>query len=157
MELYKTRKKQIKPHIKKKNAHDVNRFISTTHITNDGEIADQASHIIHEEKIAAEAQYDGFYAVCTNLESDIGEIITINQKRWEIEESFRILKTEFKSRPVYVRKDTCIQAHFLTCFLALTFFRILEKKLDEQFTCSQITKTLRDMKVLKIGDEGFTL
>lgn len=142
--------------LKKKNAHDVNRFISTTHITNDGEIADQASHIIDEEKIAAEAQYDGFYAVCTNLESDVGEIITINQKRWEIEESFRILKTEFKSRPVYVRKDTCIQAHFLTCFLALTFFRILEKKLDEQFTCSQITKTLRDMKVLKIGDEGFT-
>lgn len=150
-------KKVEKPSsLKKQNAHDVKRFISTTHVTNDGEIADQTSHTIDEEKISEEAKYDGLYAVCTNLESDINEIITINQRRWEIEESFRILKSEFKSRPVYVRKDTCIQAHFLTCFLALTFFRILEKKLEEQYTCPEIIETLREMKVLEITDEGYT-
>lgn len=86
----------------------------------------------------------------------LNEIININQRRWEIEESFRILKTEFKSRPVYVRKDTCIQAHFLTCFLALTVFRILENKLDNQFTCPEIIDTLQAMKVLEITDEGYT-
>jgi len=142
--------------LQKQNAHDVKRFISTTHITNDGEIADQANHTIDEDKIAEEAKYDGLYAVCTNLKSDIDEIININQRRWEIEESFRILKTEFKSRPVYLRKDTCIQAHFLTCFLALVVFRILEKKLDNQFTCPEIINTLQAMKVLEIADEGYT-
>lgn len=142
--------------LQKQNAHDVKRFISTTHVTNDGEVADQASHTIDEGKILEEAKYDGLYAVCTNLESSIDEIININQRRWEIEESFRILKTEFKSRPVYVRKDTCIQAHFLTCFLALTVFRILEKKLDNQFTCSEIIDSLQAMKVLEITDEGYT-
>lgn len=142
--------------LQKQNAHDVKRFISTTHVTNDGEIADQASHTIDENKISEEAKYDGLYAVCTNLESSIDKIININQRRWEIEESFRILKTEFKSRPVYVRKDTCIQAHFLTCFLALTVFRILENKLDNQFTCPEIIDTLQAMKVLEITDEGYT-
>lgn len=86
----------------------------------------------------------------------LNEIININQRKWEIEESFRVLKMEFKSRPVYVRKDTCIQAHFLTCFLALTVFRILEKKLDNQFTCPKIIDTLQAMKVLEITDEGYT-
>lgn len=142
--------------LQKQNAHDVKRFISTTHVTSDGEIANQASHAINEEKISEVAKYDGLYAVCTNLEADVDEIININQRRWEIEESFRILKTEFKSRPVYGRKDTCIQAHFLTCFLALTIFRILEKKLDEQFTCSNLIHSLQEMKVLEITDEGYT-
>lgn len=142
--------------LQKQNAHDVKRFISTTHVTNEGEIANQASHTINEDKISEEAKYDGLYAVCTNLEADVDEIININQRRWEIEESFRILKTEFKSRPVYVRKETCIQAHFLTCFLALSIFRILEKKLNEQFTCSNIISTLQEMKVLEITGEGYT-
>lgn len=142
--------------LQKQNAHDVKRFISTTHVTNEGEIANQASHTINEDKISEEAKYDGLYAVCTNLEADVDEIININQRRWEIEESFRILKTEFKSRPVYVRKETCIQAHFLTCFLALSIFRILEKKLNEQFICSNIISTLQEMKVLEITGEGYT-
>lgn len=71
--------------------------------------------------------YDGFYGVCTNLESSVEEIVKINQRRWEIEESFRILKSEMRSRPVYLQKDERIKAHFLVCFLSLLIYRLLEK------------------------------
>ena len=88
--------------------------------------------------------YDSIYTVCTNLDDDIEYIIRISQRRWEIEESFRIMKSEFKSRPVYLSRKDRIEAHFMTCFLALTLYRVLEHKLEHQFTCPQILKTLRE-------------
>ena len=72
---------------------------------------------------------DGFYAIATNLDDTPEQIIQINHRRWEIEECFRIMKHEFSARPVYVRKDMRITAHFTVCFLALVLFRRLEKLL----------------------------
>lgn len=149
-------KKMQKPtHLEKKRANDPARFIKSTHLTSDGEIAERASHTLNEEQIRDESKYDGFYGVCTNLESTVEEIIQINQRRWEIEETFRILKSEMRSRPVYVRKDERIKAHFLTCFLSLLIYRVLEKKLGEAFTCPEIIQTLRNMSVLEYVGEGY--
>ena len=97
--------------------------------------------------------YDGFYAVCTNLDDiRIDEIIKINKKRWEIEECFRIMKTEFKARPVYLRRENHIKAHFITCFIALFVYRILEKKVGEKYTCEQLIDTMRDMIMERPGN-----
>ena len=89
--------------------------------------------------------YDGFYAVITNLEDNINEILKINRQRWEIEENFRIMKSEFEARPIYVRREDRIKAHFLTCYISLLLYRLLEKKLSGNYTCEQILKTLRSM------------
>lgn len=59
----------------------------------------------------------------TNLEGDVNEILKINRQRWEIEENFRIMKTDFKARPVYVRREDRIKAHFLICFISLLLYR----------------------------------
>lgn len=141
--------------LNKHNQNDPKRFIKATHVTENGEIADKTQATLNREQIDHESMYDGFYAVCTNLESTIEEIIKINQRRWEIEETFRILKSEFQSRPVYLQKDARIKAHFLTCFLSLLIYRILEKKLDEQFTCPELISTLRNMKVNELDGEGY--
>ena len=100
-----------------------------------------------------EAQYDGLYAVCTNLEDNVEDIIKINHNRWEIEESFRIMKSEFKSRPVFLSREDRIKAHFITCFLALVIFRYLEKKLDNKYTVEDIISTLKQMNFLKKDDD----
>lgn len=158
------RDKQIERAIKKiENPNSLNkphqnnpkRFIKATHVTNDGEIADKTQATLNQEQIDTEKMYDGFYAVCTNLDSTVEEIIKINHGRWEIEETFRILKSEFRSRPVYLQKDTQIKAHFLTCFLSLLIYRILEKRLDEQFTCSELITTLKEMKMMESDGEGY--
>ncbi|WP_062352880.1 IS1634 family transposase [Bacillus kwashiorkori] len=141
--------------LKKKRANDPARFITAIHATKDGEIAEKTHFSIDEAAIQKEAQYDGFYGICTNLESDPKELIRINHKRWEIEETFRVMKSELKSRPVYVKKDCRIEAHFLTCFLALLIYRLLEKRVDEQFTCHEIIQTLREMKMMELSGEGY--
>ena len=105
--------------------------------------------------ILNEAQYDGFYGVCTNLEDSIDVIIRANHQRWKIEETFRIMKSEFKARPTFVRRDDRIRAHFLTCFIAMLAFRIIESRLDHQFSCHKIIQTLREMKWLELSGEGF--
>lgn len=115
--------------LKKCNSNDYKRFIAKEHCTNDGKLADKEIYSIDSELIAQEAVYDGFYAVCTNLEDDASEIIKINTRRWEIEESFLIMKSEFKARPVFLQRDDRIQAHFTTCFISLMIYRLLEKKL----------------------------
>ncbi len=99
--------------------------------------------------------HDGFYAVCTNLEDKASTIIKINQKRQKIKECFRILKYDFKSRPVYLSRDDRITAHFTTCFLALTVYRYLEKQLNEQFTCDEIITNLRDMNFYYVPADGY--
>ena len=134
---------------------DVKRFIKKTAVTGDGEIAKKAVYEINEDVIAAESEYDGFYAVCTNLDDDPADIAKINHDRWEIEESFRIMKTEFEARPVYLQRDDRIKAHFLTCFIALLIYRIIEKLLNEEFTCDELIETLREMSMRKVGDEGY--
>lgn len=141
--------------LKKANANDYKRFIAKEHCTNEGEIANKELYSIDIDLISKEAAYDGFYAVCTNLDEDASTIININKRRWEIEESFRILKSEFKARPVYLQRDDRIQAHFTTCFISLMIYRLLEKKLEENYSCTEIITGLRDMNFLEIPFEGY--
>jgi transposase len=141
--------------LKKANANDYKRFIETTSITAEGEIADKSVYRIDSEMIAKEEVYDGFYAVCTNLEDEASEIVKINHKRWEIEECFRIMKSEFKARPVYLSRDDRIEAHFTTCFLAMVLFRYLERHLSHQFTCTEIVEGLRNMNFYEIPGDGY--
>ena len=137
-----------------KNQNDPHRFISRDVMTEDGEACTKEVPYLNVDLIAEEARYDGFYAVCTNLEDmSVDEIIKINKKRWEIEECFRIMKTEFKARPVYLQREDRIKAHFLTCFISLFVFRILEKKLQEKYTCEEIIGTLRNMDMYRPGDK----
>lgn len=141
---------------KGKGSNDPARFIQRTSVTEDGEIAQKNIYQLDEAKILEESMYDGFYAVVTNLEGDIREIININKQRWEIEENFRIMKSEFEARPVFVRREDRIKAHFLICFISLLVYRLLEKKLGEEFTCSQILETLRNMNVTLLSkDSGY--
>lgn len=141
--------------VDKRSQNDARRFVTKTSLTKDGEVAETAVYELDEAAIAREAQYDGFYAVCTNLDDDPPEIAKINRGRWEIEESFRIMKSEFEARPVYLQRDDRIKAHFLTCFIALLIYRILEKKLGEEYTCEEIIKCLREMDMRKIGNSGY--
>ena len=141
--------------LKKHHQNDCKRFIKKTGVTSDGEIADKEIYALDQSVIDEEARYDGFYAVCTNLSDEPPKIAKINHSRWEIEECFRIMKTDFKSRPAYVRTDSRIQAHFMTCFLSLILFRYLEKALDYQYTCEEILTALREMNFLIIAGEGY--
>ena len=137
-----------------KNPNDPARFIKKTSVTGDGEIAEKAIYELDPKRIREEEMYDGFYAVITNLEDDPAEVIKINRRRWEIEENFRIMKSEFEARPVYVQRDDRIKAHFLTCYISLLVYRLLEKKLDEKYTCSQILETLRGMQMTLLSKES---
>lgn len=142
--------------IGKPKQNDPKRFISTISTTSNGEVAEENHYKLNYDVINEEAKYDGLYAVCTNLEDSVQEIIKINQRRWEIEESFRIMKSEFKSRPVYLSKDDRIKAHFTTCFLALTIFRYLEKILGEEFTAEKIIDTLRSYNLKDENGLGYS-
>ena len=136
-----------------KNQNDPHRFIKRQAATEDGEICSEEIVYLDTAVIENEQLYDGFYAVCTNLDDmRIDEIIKINKKRWEIEECFRIMKTEFKARPVYLQTEEHIKAHFITCFIALFVYRILEKKIGEKYTCEQLVDTMRDMIMARPGD-----
>lgn len=139
----------------KNRQNDPKRFIKSSSITNDGEIADKKVFSLNQSAIDKEAIFDGFYAVCTTLEDDISEIIKVNKRRWEIEESFRILKSDFKARPVYLKRDDRIKAHFATCFLALLIYRILEHKLQEKYTSCEIIQTLRSMNLRELEGIGY--
>lgn len=130
---------------------DYKRFIHRIPVTGSGEVAEKTVYALNEDKIREEESYDGFYAVATNLDDSPEDIIKINHGRWAIEECFRIMKHEFKARPVYLQRDIRIAAHFTTCFLALVIFRYLEKKLGPRFTCAQIVSGLRDMKFYKLN------
>lgn len=141
--------------LKKANANDFKRFIKKMSITNDGEVAGKDIYSLDTSLITAEERFDGFYAVCTNLDEDASVIISVNRRRWQIEECFRIMKSEFKARPVYLSRDDRIKAHFTTCFLALLIYRLLEKKLGDKFTCSEIIDGLADMNFLEVKGEGY--
>lgn len=141
--------------LKKPKQNDPKRFIKTLNVTNDGELAEKSIYTIDPSIIDEEAKYDGLYAVCTNLKDSVEDIIKVNKRRWEIEESFRIMKSDFKSRPVYHSKDEMIKAHFLTCFLALVVYRYVEKRLNEKYTAPEIIETLRKMDMRLEKDESY--
>ena len=144
--------------INKKNATDCKRFILQTHCTTDGEVAQKTSLSLNQEMIEQEARFDGFYAICTDLEDNALDIIGINSGRWIIENAFRIMKTEFEARPVFLQRRDRIETHFLTCFLALLLYKNLEKKINRgrnHFTTDEIINTLIDMNFLMIEGEGY--
>ena len=141
--------------LNKSNQNDYKRLIKKTHCTSEGEIAEKDIYCIDNDLIAAEEAFDGFYAVCTNLEDEASEIVRVNKRRWEIEDCFRIMKSEFKARPVFLSRDDRIQAHFMTCFISLIIYRLLEKKLGEKYTCHDILKNLKEMDFYQIKGEGY--
>lgn len=143
---------------KKKSPNDAKRFIKAEHSTQDGELAKYESFSLNQEMIDQEARFDGFYALCTDLHDPAPAIIKLNGGRWIIENGFRVMKTDFDARPVYVRRDDRIKAHFLTCFLALLIYKYLEKMINrggKHFTTSEIVDALREMDFLSVAGEGY--
>lgn len=141
--------------IEHKRQNDPKRFIKADHATTEGEVADKTRYYIDENAIAQEEKYDGFYAVCTSLDDEPETIVRVNKRRWEIEECFRIMKSEFEARPVFLHRKERIVAHFITCFIALILYRYLEKKLNNRYTCDQIISTLQEMNFLKYEGKGY--
>lgn len=140
---------------KGKNQNDYRRLINSINSTDNGEIAENQSYMINQELIEEEEKYDGYYALTTNLIGDITEIFKIVKGRWEIEESFRIMKSDFLARPVNLSREDRIKAHFMTCFISLFIYRLLEKKLNNKYTSSELLSTLRNMNVLETKGDGY--
>ena len=140
---------------KKAKQTDYKRLIKEDHVTNQGEVASAVKLSFDQDKVDYEKGFDGFYAVCTNLEDDAAEIARINKMRWRVEECFRIMKSELKARPVYLSRDDRIKAHFLTCFMALLIYRVLEQKLNLDYSCHEIINTLREMNMMKTELEDY--
>ena len=139
----------------RKNPNDPACFIEKTAVTPEGEEAD-IKYSLDENKIAEETLYDGLYAVCTDLLDDnVANILKVSEGRWQIEECFRIMKTDFSARPVYLQDENRIQAHFLICFLALTIYRFLEKKMDLKYTCEELLETLKAINFAEIQEQGY--
>lgn len=139
--------------IKTNNPRDPRYYIQSSHSTNNGEVAKEAHYELDEKKIKEDSLYDGFYAVATDLEDDdLTLIIKSNKQRWEIEESFEIMKSELKTRPMYVSSKEAIHGHLLTCFIALLVYRLLEKEyLKERYTCPEVMNTLRALNITHLG------
>ena len=140
---------------KGKNQNDYRRFVESVNSTKDGEVAENTSYYINQDIINEEQKYDGYYALTTNLIGEINEIIKIVKGRWEIEESFKIMKSDFLARPVNLSREDRIKSHFMTCFISLFIYRLLEKRLNYKYTTSQILNTLRNMEMLEQKGLGF--
>ena len=140
---------------KGKNQNDYRRFIDSVNSTDNGEVAENITYSINQDIIAEEEKYDGYYALTTNLVGDVNEIFKIVKGRWEIEESFRIMKSDFLARPVNLSREDRIKSHFLTCFISLLIFRILEKKMNYKYTSSQLLREIRNMDLLELKGYGY--
>lgn len=139
----------------RKNPNNPARFIEKIAMDKNGEVIEEY-YSLDQNKINDEAMYDGFYAITTNLEDDdVKAIIDVSERRWQIEECFRIMKTDFKARPVYVSLDEHIEAHFLTCFVSLIVYRLLESKLNYKYTVNEIIEALRDMEMVDTQYNGY--
>ena len=139
----------------RKNPNDPARFIGKVAATEDGEVA-KTHNYLDEEKIQNESLYDGLYAVSTDLlDDEVGDILKVSEGRWEIEECFRIMKTDFEARPIFLQNETRIKAHFLTCFISLVIYRYLEKALGNSYTCETILDTLKSMNLASVQGQGF--
>lgn len=144
--------------LNRKSQNDPKRFIKSESFTGDGELAQITNYSLNHEMIAQEELFDGFYAVCTDLDGSAPAILKANSRRWMIENCFRTMKTDFDARPVYLQRDDRIRAHFLTCFLALLLYKFLEKKINRggnHFSTEEIISTLSDMNFLAIQGEGY--
>lgn len=130
----------------KRNVRDYKRLIGKTMCTKEGELAEIVEYYIDQDVIEKEKMFDGFYGVSTDIDNSVGTVITVLKNKWEIEESFRIMKTDFQARPIFVSRDDRIKAHLLTCYLTLFLFRYLEKHyMNERYTAETIIKTIREM------------
>lgn len=139
----------------RKNPNDPARFVNKIAVTKEGEKAD-IHYYLDQDKIAGEEMYDGLYAVCTDLlDDDVADILKVSEGRWQIEDCFRTMKTDFGARPVYLTREDRIKAHFLTCFLALLHFRLLKRSLKGTYTTEQLLQTLRSMNFADVEEQGF--
>jgi Transposase len=141
-----------------KRSTDYKRFISQTNYTPDGELAPMTSYTLDMEMVEQEERFDGYYGVGSNLSDDDQTILKYNGYRWKVEDCFRVIKTDFVARPVFLQRDDRIKAHFLTCFLALLIIRILEKKVNRaghKFSVHEICSTLAGMDFCSVPGEGF--
>ena len=139
----------------RKNPNDPARFVNKIAATEEGEKA-KIHYYLDLDKIAEEEMYDGLYAVCTDLlDDDVADILKVSEGRWQIEDCFRTMKTDFEARPVYLNREDRIKAHFLTCFLALLHFRLLKRSLKGSYTTEQLVMTLRNIKFADVEEQGF--
>ncbi|WP_044294042.1 IS1634 family transposase, partial [Robinsoniella peoriensis] len=139
----------------RKNPNDPARFVNKLAVTTEGEKA-KVHYFLDLDKIAEEEKYDGLYAICTDLlDDDVTDILNVSEGRWQIEDCFRTMKTDFEARPVYLARDDRIKAHFLTCFLALLHFRLLKRTLKGTYTTEQLLQVLRSINFADIEEQGF--
>ncbi|MFD1406566.1 IS1634 family transposase [Robinsoniella peoriensis] len=139
----------------RKNPNDPARFVNKLAVTTEGEKA-KVHYFLDLDKIAEEEKYDGLYAICTDLlDDDVTDILNVSEGRWQIEDCFRTMKTDFEARPVYLARDDRIKAHFLTCFLALLHFRLLKRSLKSTYTTEQLLQVLRSINFADIEEQGF--
>lgn len=139
----------------RKNPNDPARFVNKIAATEEGEKA-KIHYYLDLDKIAEEEMYDGLYAVCTDLlDDDVADILKVSEGRWQIEDCFRTMKTDFEARPVYLTREDRIKAHFLTCFLSLLHFRLLKRSLKNAYTTEQLLQTLRNIKFADVEEQGF--
>jgi len=141
---------KMDPYEYKKGPNDVTRFIKKANHSKD-------KYELDLEKIREEEKYDGFYAIATNLDDCVKDILAINEQRYQIEDCFKILKTDFASRPYFHRTRERIIAHFMICYTALLIFRLLEVKLNRfdkstYLTTRNIIETLQNMQVANLSD-----
>ena len=139
----------------RRNPNDPARFVGKKAATDAGEVA-SIHYFLDEDKVAEEEKYDGLYAVCTDLlDDDVSDILKVSEGRWQIEDCFRTMKTDFLARPVGVRREDRINAHFLTCFLALLIFKLLTKMLGNKHTCMTLLDKLHEMNFADIEEQGY--
>lgn len=138
-----------------KNQNDPKRFIRQVKTTDSGEVASNIEYLIDEEIYKEEEKYNGLYGITTNLIDDTETIIRVMKGRWEIEESFRIMKDEFDSGTVHLSKEDRIKGHFITCYLSLFIYRYLEHQLNDKYTVHEIVSTLQEMKMLEFKGKGY--
>lgn len=139
----------------RKNPNDPARFVNRIAVTEDGEKA-KVHYFLDLDKIAEEEKYDGLYAVCTDLlDDDVADILKVSEGRWQIEDCFRTMKTDFEARPAYVSREDRIRAHFLTCFLALLHFRLLQQSLKSTYTTDQLLQALKGIRFADVEEQGF--
>lgn len=139
----------------RKNPNDPARFVDKMAVTEEGEKA-KVHYFLDLDKIAEEERYDGLYAVCTDLlDDDVADILKVSEDRWQIEDCFRTMKTDFDARPVYLAREDRIKAHFLTCFLALLHFRLLKRSLKGTYTTEQLLDVLKGIKFADVEEQGF--
>ena len=138
-----------------KNPNDPKRFIKETRTTDNGEIACNIEYMVDQKILEEEQKYSGLYGITTNLINDTQTVIKVLHNKWEIEESFRIMKEEFDTGTVYLSREDRIKGHFITCYLSLFIYRYLEHQLNDKYTVYEIIEKLQEMKMLELKGKGF--